>query len=204
MKVLVTRPEPAASLLAEAIREQGHEALVCSLTREVVIDFDPRSIGDADAWIITSARAAAALCELPERPVFAAGTASERAARDAGARTIVAGRGGWYELSEMILQSGLPSGARLVHLAGREVTGNLAGELRRAGYFYDRVVVYAMDRIAEADGLVEMALRRGAVDSVALMSPRAARLFCEIVAKRGLGELASRLCVFALSPAIAD
>ena len=204
MNILVTRPEPAATLMAGDIRERGHEALVCPLTRQVPVTFDPGRIGEADGWILTSPRAAQALAGLPQRPVFTVGRASERAAREAGAETVIAGHSDWRELSRIIRDHGFARGSRLVHFAGREVAGNLADELRGAGLTCERVVVYAMERVVEADGLVGEALRRRSVDAVALMSPRAARLFCEIIDRLGLAGIASGLCILALSRAIAD
>ncbi|MCB1969951.1 MAG: uroporphyrinogen-III synthase [Geminicoccaceae bacterium] len=203
MKILVTRPEPAASLMAETIREMGHDAIVCPLTCEVQIDFDPLVIDEPDAWILTSARAAFALAELPPRPVYAVGRSTERAARDAGARDVSASGSNWHELGELILNSGLPPGARLVHLCGRDINGDLASLLRDSGLYYHRVVVYAMEPVADAAGLVELALRRGSVEGVALMSPRAATIFCNIISAKNLHNEARNLCVLALSDDIA-
>ena len=204
LRVLITRPEPMASQMAARVREIGHDPVIIPLTIEERLPIDATAIGEADGWILTSARAAWVLEHLPRRPVYAVGEATAEAARMAGAASVTSGTGGWRELARLIIERHSAKGAEFVHLAGEETIGDLASALNNAGHVYERCVVYRMRRDDRAMGGIGRLLADRAVDAVVLMSPRAASMVIEIVRSTETEDLLSSVRAICLSPAIAE
>ena len=46
------------------------------------------------------------------------------------------------ELSRLVIERSRPEGGRLLHVAGSDVAGDLAGLLREAGFAIERIVLY--------------------------------------------------------------
>jgi uroporphyrinogen-III synthase len=105
MRVLITRPEPDATRLAEALRARGHEPVPAPLMTIVVSQAPPpREIADA-VLLFTSAngaRAAEAHNVRAKRVVFAVGEATAQAAREAGFRVEGVAGGDVASLTELI------------------------------------------------------------------------------------------------------
>ena len=64
MRLLVTRPEPGASIFAEELRELGHEPILQPLLEFRALNFDPAKLRAAQALIITSGNCLRALEEM--------------------------------------------------------------------------------------------------------------------------------------------
>ncbi|MGU3399062.1 uroporphyrinogen-III synthase [Brucellaceae bacterium D45D] len=120
-RVLVTRPEPAASQTAARLAEAGFKPVSLPLTRTVALPFSPPEMR-FDALTVTSANAFRHLG--PEilqtclaLPLFAVGEGTADAARRAGFLHVSEGGGDAVRLAQSI-QRALPEGARLLYLAG--------------------------------------------------------------------------------------
>lgn len=122
-RVLVTRPEPGASVTAEALKAAGFEPVIASLTEIVGLPVGEVDVGVAAAVAVTSANA---LRHAPElllagiagMPVFAVGEATAQAAAANGCRDVVSGPGDAAGLARLVLDR-LPAGSTVLYLCGK-------------------------------------------------------------------------------------
>jgi uroporphyrinogen-III synthase len=182
MRVLVTRPAEDARATAEALRKRGHEPILAPLfsIRPLQADFG----GRFDAVVATSANALRALDahsanRLAKTPLFAVGDATAAAGRARGFHDIRSARGDADDLARLV-QLALPTGGRMLRLAGRD---------RRDAPFmtlsptYQFTLVETYEAVAE-DALppdVSAMLHRGAIGAVLHFSPRAAKHFADLM-----------------------
>lgn len=197
MRLLVTRPEPAASDTAAALAALGHDALMAPLLvtapRRWRVPATP-----PQALLITSANAVrhggSDLAGWHALPVFAVGAATAAALRAAGFVDVRAGAGDGAAALAAAHAAGV---TRLLHLAGADRTAlalppGLACEIR---------TVYAARRVRALPAPARRALAAGAIDVVLLYSPRSAAVFAALVDRAGLAR--DRLAIAALSANVA-
>lgn len=196
MRLLVTRPLPAAERTAETLSGLGHVASIAPLLR-----FEPRPIEPLGhsyaALVLTSANAVRALGRdererLRRVQSYAVGAATAEAARDAGLDAVAAG-GTAQALLETIAQALDRRGAPLLILQGRDLSGDLASDLRRAGFAVDARTVYAMEPDPDALSPYHVPLRDGRLDAVLLYSRRTAEVFAGAV--RALAPTITLYCL---------
>src|SRR6185437_1733472 len=101
--------------------------------------------------------------------VFAVGDASAAAARLAEFRSVASAGGDVADLAALVAARLSPQQGALVHIAGSEVAGDLAGTLGRAGFSLRRAVLYEARAATALPDEAAAALRQGALD-VALFS----------------------------------
>ena len=206
MRLLVTRPEPAASATADRLRALGHAPILSPVTR---IEPTGAIIPDARyaAIIATSAAALSGNAALPVRlfevPMVAVGDATARAARAAGFRHVVTGDGAADGLPALI--SGLfdPAAGPLLYLAGTPRKPGLERALTGLGY---RLTMIERYRAVPADMLTPAAvaaLQVGGIDVVLHYSRQSAERFVQLVATAGLAEAAQALPHHCLSGDVA-
>lgn len=207
MHLLVTRPEPDASLLADTLRGLGHDVLVAPLMQVVVRNFTIDLAG-VQAVLFTSANGVRAFAEQIGTPpegmtAFAVGKVSAQVARDVGWVHVETAEGDVEALAALVTARLLPDGGSLVHVSGKAAAGDLAGVLRAQRFTVDRIVGYEARALEALPESVARGLGAGDLDGVLLFSPRSARLFADLVEKAGLlGKLAG-LDVYCLSQAVA-
>jgi uroporphyrinogen-III synthase len=68
----------------------------------------------------------------------------------------------------------------LLHVAGSDVAGDLAGLLRHAGFAIDRLVLYEARPVAGLSAPTVAALRNGLVEFALFFSPRTAAVFARL------------------------
>ena len=96
MRLLVTRPEPGASILAEELRELGHEPILQPLLEFRALNFDPAKLRAAQALIITSGNCLRALedmrlfAHLADVPLYCVGEETARRAQATGFKELLA------------------------------------------------------------------------------------------------------------------
>jgi uroporphyrinogen-III synthase len=187
--LLVLRPEPGASATIAAAHDMGMTAIASPL-----FTVHPRAWTLPDrlpeAVLLTSANAVrhggAALSALKGLPVYAVGTATAEAARQAGFGRIVSGQEDADAILALARRDGLSS---LLHLAGREHREVMPDDIR-----IDRRIVYA----AEAVDALPDAARTALPAAIALLhSPRAARLFASLIDPAGIAIAAISAAVLA-------
>ena len=97
-----------------------------------------------------------------------------------------------------------PDSGRLVHVAGRVSTGDLAPRLRAAGFEAERVPLYDAVASRALSASARQALESQALAGAAFYSPRTARLFAKLARESGLDSTARTLTAFCLSQAVAE
>ena len=190
LRALVTRPRHEAATLAALLAERGIDAVM-----EPMIDIVDRAAAPPDlagvcAILCTSANGVRALAQASgERgvPVFAVGDATARAARAAGFYRVESAGGDVEDLARLTAARLRPAEGRLLHVAGSEVAGDLAGRLGAAGFIVDRAALYearaAVTLTPETADLID----RGKIDLALFFSPRSAAIFARLASPLATG-----------------
>ena len=177
--ILITRPQPAASRLAERLRARPGPCVPVVVSPLMRIETMPRALPDPTGYaalVVTSANALSALRgrdDIRGKPCYCVGAATARAATSMGLAALDAG-GTAEQLQASILAR--PRPGRLLYLRGEHVASDLAAELSRAGAPTDEAIVYAQ----AAQPLTEEAkalLSENMPIILPLFSARSARLF---------------------------
>jgi uroporphyrinogen-III synthase len=209
-RVLVTRPEPEAARLADALKARGVEAVIEPL---LTIEFaaDGAAILAAllpgtQAVLFTSAngvRALAAATSERGLPAFAVGDRTAAAARDAGFASVTSAGGSIEDLARLILDRLRPGVGPLLHAAGSAVAGDLAARLAPHGFALRRAVLYEARPATALSAATQAALRAGGLWGALFFSPRTAATFVSLAAAAGLADRCGQMIALALSPAVA-
>jgi uroporphyrinogen-III synthase len=178
MRLLVTRPEPDNARTAAALRAKGHDVMLAPMLRI-------ETIGNADlgplpyaAILLTSANGARALAghprlsELKTLPVLAVGQTSADAARDAGFIDVTSAHGDAADLARLAATRFPQSKIPLLHVAGADRSGDLAGALSAQGIAVRIAVAYRAAAATEFPPDTRDALTRGTIDAVLHFSRR--------------------------------
>ncbi|WP_373086003.1 uroporphyrinogen-III synthase [Sneathiella sp.] len=207
MKILITRPEPDAARLAVILQKMGHEGVSAPM---MTIKNRPGTKIDVDgvqALLVTSANGARALgraTAFRNVKVFAVGAATAEAVRAEGFSDISSAAGDTASLTEEVIGDCKPENGKLVHVAGTEVAGDLAGDLKAAGFDCDRVVLYDATPARAIRGDVETQIKNGSIAAALFYSPRTAAIFNDIVTKSGLAPKLTLITALCLSKAVAE
>jgi uroporphyrinogen-III synthase len=97
-----------------------------------------------------------------------------------------------------------PAGGALLHVAGSIVAGDLAAQLRDAGFCCRREVLYEALRAERLPEPAAAELRDRTLDGVVLYSPRTARIFVDLVRSAALAGPCSAMTAWCLSAAVAE
>lgn len=181
MRLLLTRPEPDALRSAAALRKRGHTVVIAPLMRIEPVTAPGIRAGSWTAILATSANAALAIAACERRqsllalPVFAVGERSAQAMRAAGFLHVMSAAGGVADLVRLVAAR-IPPGASLLHLAGEDRSGDLAGDLRAKGFAVETAVVYRAVPAEELPRTAAAALTDG-IDGVLHYSRRSAEAY---------------------------
>ena len=208
MRLLVTRPEADAARTADTLRARGHAVLVAPVLRIEVSDAE-LGPDPAAAVLFTSANAVRAVAAHPQRdslrhlPVYAVGTRTAAAAQAAGFAEVTAGDGDVQALAGLIADGPRGTDGALLHLAGEERAGDLAGALAATGLSVRTVVLYRMVAADTFPPEVADALAGGSLDGVLHYSRRSAEIFLDCAGRGGRLNAAVKLAHYCLSAQIA-
>jgi uroporphyrinogen-III synthase len=208
MRVLVTRPEPDASRLAEEIRALGQEPVLQPLLKFHALKAEPAAFQGADAVAVTSGNGLRALQEMGKfqdllhLPLFCTGKETADKARALGFRNIMAVAQTAGELAEHIAKS---AGAlrSIIHISGMHQAFDLEAALENHGISVRTLNVYSMEARQELDSATVRALKDGCVDSVTLMSARTASVFVSLCQKHEIQDYVTSLLYLCLSEGVA-
>lgn len=198
--ILITRPEPEASRLAERLRALSGEevaVVVSPLMRMSYGGVLPEMSGE-EVLIFTSRHGVEGFCRLSARRDFACyavGDATAEAARAEGLRAVSAGGDAGALLARI---AGDGAQGPFLHLRGAHVAADVAGALRAAGHDARDAVVYDQVEAPLSVAAQTVLAGEGPV-IVPLMSPRSARLFFAQA-----GWIAAQLCIAAISRKVAE
>jgi len=205
-RVVVTRPRDDAAPLARALADAGVEVLVAPLMTVALRPGVALGLAGAQAVLLTSANGARALAALtPARaiPVLAVGDATAAAARAAGFAAVASADGEVAALAALAVRTLDPAAGDLVHVAGTETAGDLAGSLAAAGFAVRRCVAYEAMPCDTLPAELAAALEARMVDAVLFFSPRTARTFVNVVERAGCAAVLHGVEALCLSPAVA-
>lgn len=213
MRVLITRPREDAETLAGLLRERNIEPVIEPMLVIHLLEGAGMDLDGVQALLLTSANGARALAgrelgaagtDWRDIPVFAVGSVTAKAARDRGFRRVVQADGDVDSLGKLVAESLDPRRGALLHVAGSEVAGDLAGRLRRSGFTVRRAVLYeAAAAESLSPGLVSM-LKAGAIELALFFSPRTAESFVSLARKAGVAPACKSMTALCLSAAVAE
>jgi uroporphyrinogen-III synthase len=210
VRVLVTRPQPAAAALAARLTALGHAAVIEPLLT-IVPEADAcerlaQAFVGAQAVLFTSVNGVEAFADARGRRdlrVFAVGDATASAARAAGFTEVESAGGDVASLAALVRARASPGAGALVHARGSDVAGDLAGELGAAGFTLRRVALYRAIPAETLSSSVIAAFHRGRIDAALFFSPRTAAAFVRLARAAGIEGASAAAVALALSPAVA-
>jgi uroporphyrinogen-III synthase len=208
-RALVTRPRDEAVLLAARLAERGIDAVIepmIAIVDRAAILPDLAGIG---AILCTSANGARAFARASEErglPLFAVGDATAQAARAAGFRAVESAGGDVEDLARLVATRLRPGDGRLLHVAGSEVAGDLAGRLGAAGFTVERAVLYEARAATRLTTETADLIDRGEIDLALFFSPRSAAVFARLAGPvaAGLGATVAISISAAADAALGD
>lgn len=207
LHALVTRPRAEAEGLTHALAERGIEAIIEPLIDIHYRDGPAPDLAGVQAILCTSANGVRSLARLSperERPLFAVGDATAARARAEGFVRVESAGGNVADLALLVHDSLRPEGGRLVHVAGTEVAGELAGELRAQGFEVERAVLYEARPAAALSAETVRSLGVGIIDFALFFSPRTAAIFIALAERAGIVAGLRAVTAFAISAAADD
>ena len=203
-RALVTRPRAEAMTLAEALSMRGIEAIIEPLLDIHYRDEAAPDLAGVQAVLCTSANGVRALARLShERRVtlLAVGEATAARAREEGYAHVESAGGNVDGLARLARRLLNPEAGRLLHVAGSEVAGDLAGMLRETGFAVDRIVLYEARPVPGLSMPTTAALRSGLIDFALFFSPRTAAVFSWLANQAGIGQTLRVVTAVSISPA---
>ena len=219
-RILVTRPEPAASDWAAGLREAGASVRSVPMIQIVPIVATPEQAeafaawDDYDAVLFTSANAARHLADRareqdldPEKLAVTAHCVGPATARAALAEGFAVGelplRGfDARALADRLLAGGDLGGRRYLLPQALRGRGVLAEALRSAGARVDVVPVYRTEAAPFDAASLRAALQGGELDALLFASPSAVRAFADALGEHASAARDAR--IVALGPATAE
>jgi uroporphyrinogen-III synthase len=207
VRLLLTRPQPAAERTAAVLRARGHAVLLAPLLRIEPLGF---ALPDEPvcAVVMTSANAAAALAAHPARdrlaalPAFTTGRRSAEAARAAGFAEVHSADGDKDDLARLLRTRLAGTRLPLLYLAGADRAGEIG--LADCGLRTIMRVVYRAVAAERFPAAVAEALTRGTLDGVLHFSRRTAEAFVDCAGAGGILAHALVPAHFCLSGQVAE
>lgn len=205
MRVLVTRPLPAAARTAEKLRALGHQPLLLPLTRTDSVSLDESLFGaDFDAVAVTSANAlrhapAALVARLAGLPCQAVGERTAAAARQAGFRLVITGSGVADGLSARLVES---APRHVAYLCGRVRRPEFEASLGAAGIAVTAIETYDTVAAELPDDRLAAAFQ-SPIDAVLLYSRTAATALAALARTTGPAAALQHALLLCLSGRIA-
>jgi uroporphyrinogen-III synthase len=225
VRVLVTRPDPAARRTAQRLSDLGHLPVLLPLFETRVLNVDPGLASEPhSALIFTSANALKALGQSAEnsddpsigkafaasgRPVYTVGGATAHAARITGFSDVRPGEGNGRYLAGLIAADvsagrlSVTSEASLLYLAAEDRRPDLEDALAQADIPVKAVAVYRMEEISYSTDFILSHKMKPPSDAVLLYSPNAAGRFFSLLPPQSLESAGHRLIVGCLSADVA-
>lgn len=202
LRALVTRPREDTAELAAALAARGIDAVIEPLI-EVHYRTEPApDLAGAQAVLCTSANGVRALARLSaERalPILAVGDATAAQARAESFAEVASAGGDAADLARLVCGRLRPEAGRLVHVAGSAVAGDLAGDLRAAGFAVERLVLYEARPAAALSAAVVRALAAGLIDFALFFSPRTAAAFVRLADKAEIVAALEQMTALSIS-----
>ena len=210
MRVLITRPEREATVLAKALMERGHVPVIAPLFRLEILrppaEF-ATALAACQAVLVTSANGARALAEASEqrgKPIIAVGDTTASTAEGLGFAAVTSAAGDGAALVELVRRSLDPKKGALVHVSGVDVALDLAEALAPLGFEVHRFALYDARAETSLPDSARAALAARAVDVATFFSSRASSSFAKLVGEASLADALGGVTALAISRAALD
>lgn len=206
MKILITRPEPDATRLADILKQMGHDVIVAPMMTIANLPGTQVDIDGVQALLVTSANGARALgraTAFRDVRVYAVGSATAEAVKDEGFADVISADGDVPSLANKVIAECDTAKGRLIHVAGTEVAGDLSGLMKTAGFDCERAVLYEAKATTAIPREVVDHLKKNGIDLALFYSPRTAAIFVENISKAKLTESMKSIQALCLSEAVA-
>ncbi|HWB49427.1 MAG TPA: uroporphyrinogen-III synthase [Stellaceae bacterium] len=191
LRALVTRPRHEAATLAALLAERRVDAVIEPMIEIVDRPASLPGLDGVQAILCTSANGARALARASgERTIrlFAVGDATARAARAAGFVAVESADGDVEDLARLAAARLRPADGRLLHVAGSEAAGDLAGRVGAAGFAVGRAVLYEARAAGALSPAAAELIGRGKIDLALFFSPRSAAIFARLATAAGVAD----------------
>ena len=205
-RILVTRPREDAEALAALLAGQGHRVLIEPLLKIVYHSHSLPDLNQFQAILFTSANGVRSFAHCNDHrkiAILTVGRATADTAIAAGFSDVASADGDVDALARLVAARCRPEAGPLLQIAASERAGDLAGQLKAAGFGVRREVLYEARPARALSGAVEAALRGEEIDAVLLYSPRTARALAALLAAAGLVASARMVAALCLSEAVA-
>ncbi|MDE1151351.1 MAG: uroporphyrinogen-III synthase [Micavibrio sp.] len=206
-RILVTRPQPAASEFADKLKDEGFEVFLAPMTEYVEIDNTPKDMADYQGLIFTSIQGVNIFAARePERyiAVFAVGEATAHAAEKAGFRRINVAAGDGDAVVQLIRREKSKYGLkRVLHPCGEDTAQDITAALKGDGVYVDRLPIYKARFTSQLPMDVSRALLDGEITTVTLFSARTAANFVKLLQEPELKDISSSMEAVCLSDRVA-
>ncbi len=206
MRVLVTRPkDDAASLMAE-LKARGIDAVLAPLLKINFFDGSLLDLSGVQALLMSSTNGVRAFARRSGKralPLLAVGDATARAAKDLGFGNVASATGDVDDLARLATENFDPKNGTFLHPVGTNVAGDLARQLRKAGFNYRREELYEAETAERLPVVACEGLRNGDFDGVLIYSPRTGRTFKRLAEAERLGNDLTSVRAYCLSKNVA-
>jgi uroporphyrinogen-III synthase len=209
VRLLVTRPEPECERTAALLRGRGHEVLLLPLLRIEPIADAELGAGPWAAVLFTSANAVRAVAahrrfgELAGLLAYVVGRRTQAAAAAAGFASVMSADGDLEALVRLIASKLPIADLPLLHCAGENLAGDLAGALRLHGLRVETACIYRAAMVTDLTPDVRAAFASGRIDAVLHYSARTAAAFVAAAETAGIIDLSTRTRHLCLSAQVA-
>lgn len=210
MRLLVTRPREDAESFAQALAARGIATMIEPMLEIEDLPGPPVAGAALQAILFTSVNGVRALqrrnqdlSPLAAIRVLAVGDATAGAARAAGFARVESAAGDVESLAALAIARLTPDGGPLLHVAGSQFAGDLAGALTGAGFTVRREAIYAARKARALSAPTLDALREATIDGVTFFSPRTAAAFVTLCGDADALPLLAHTAAVCLSPAVA-
>ncbi|MEM9839915.1 MAG: uroporphyrinogen-III synthase [Pseudomonadota bacterium] len=177
--VLVTRPEPGATRLAEELKQAGSFDVFKAPLLRIESTGASSDAGDATALLLTSPQAVPYTAHLQNLPTYTVGGATAQVAGKAGLNIAFVGHGS----ADSALIEAVPQGTNLLHLSGVHLATDLAPAFESRNVNYRRVAVYEAKRVETLPQDAFTFLGSEGTKFVTLLSARTVEVFAELALK---------------------
>lgn len=209
LRLLLTRPRNDSETLASLLTERGFEIVIEPLLDIVFHDDIVLDLNGVVGFLVTSANGVRALVRHDVRrdlPLFAVGESTGEEAQRSGFIDIAWAGGDVSALAALVRDTFDAEQGILLHAAGANLAGDLAGDLAASGFRVRSSVLYeACPRPRFSDDLLERfrGSAKNAINGVLFFSPRTGGTFASLIKYHGLTSEVRMMSALCLSAAVA-
>jgi len=202
MNILITRPLIDAEDLMGKLFSLGHKIIHIPTLQVKPVTNQKCDAKNYDAFIFTSANAIRNLKLLNEdkkKLCFCVGSITEKIVRQKGYSNTISAGGNVNALKNIILNSDFDKRKKIAYFCGDYIATDLDIDLKREGYFIDKVINYSSEKIIDLNNENEKILNNHPPDIIFVYSKRSAESFVELVKKYTLNGLMTGSRVLCIS-----